>query len=211
MLFRSEGKRSFCSSSRGREWPRRVSLGKDGAERDARLQGGEPDEHDRQKIEGEMEPFPVKRVVFGRHMVILAQGGILCPMGIRADKAAEFLAGRAFSILPDGFWRGDTYLPKGNWLGKRFSADRASGMNVFAGKSGQLASYPFKMYTAPALGNPGHTVTCIDYNVPENPWYLRRALDEVVEVAPGKLVGKIHFRFSRTFSITLGYFWQNRE
>ena len=127
-----------------------------------------------------------------------------------SSREAEFVAGHAFATMPDGFWKGDTNLPKGSWQGKTFDAATATGKNVFLENGVNAERVPFKMYNAPALWDKGLTVTRIDYDVPDNPFWLRPALDEVVEVAPGKLLGKIHYRIFG-FSVPIGYFWQTQS
>ncbi len=131
----------------------------------------------------------------------------LCIRTQTSVRQAQFLGGKSFSRLPDGFWRGDTSLPKGSWLGKRFDRESGTGINVF--RDGERI--PFKMYESHGIWDPKLTVTRVDYNIPENPFWLRPALDEVVEIAPGKLLGKIHYRIFPGSSITLGYFWQNED
>lgn len=140
-------------------------------------------------------------------IVLLVCAG-LCLSTQKSSYQTAFLAGRPFAELPDGFWKGDTNLPKGPWLGKRFSAGTAEGVNVFQSGADRTEQFSFRMYTAEALWDKGHEVTRIDYNVPENPFWLRPALDEVVEVSPGKLLGKIHYRVFPGVSIAIGYFWQ---
>jgi hypothetical protein len=46
----------------------------------------------------------------------------------------------------------------------------------------------------------------IDYNIKGNPLWLRRILDEVVEVEPGKLLGKVHVRWILGITFTAGFF-----
>lgn len=137
--------------------------------------------------------------------VLLLLAVLVCVKTQISSRQTQFLLGKPFSYPLDGFWRGDTDLPKGNWLGKRFSALGHTGVNVF--QDGERI--PFKIYESHGIWDPKLPVTRIDYNIPENPLWLRPALDEVVEVAPGKLLGKIHYRIFPGASITIGYFWQS--
>jgi hypothetical protein len=46
----------------------------------------------------------------------------------------------------------------------------------------------------------------LNYNLPQNPFFLRPVMDEIVEVEPGKYLGKVHYRLWSNFAVTLGYF-----
>jgi hypothetical protein len=41
--------------------------------------------------------------------------------------------------------------------------------------------------------------------IAENPWWLRRVLDEIVQVGPDHFLGKVHLRWGPTH-LTVGYF-----
>ena len=129
----------------------------------------------------------------------------------RSPRQKEFLAGKAFTELPDGFWPGSADFPTGSWRGKRFYGSEARGVNVFGDGAEMAERFVFKMYPAPGLWDTAHTVTRIDYNVKQNPFWLRPAVDEVVEVAPGKLLGKIHYRLFPGFSVAIEYFRQQKQ
>lgn len=144
-------------------------------------------------------------------IVLLAIGFVRTWFTQQSPKQAEFLAGKAFSELPDGFWPGTAEFPVGPWRGKRFYAAEARGVNVFGDGDSRYEQYVFKMYQAPGLWDAAHTVTRIDYNLPGNPFWIRPAIDEVVEVAPGKLLGKIHYRILPGFSIAIEYFRQQKQ
>ncbi len=122
----------------------------------------------------------------------------------------EFRSGRAPNPLPDGFWSGSADFPVGSWRGKRFDAKKQSGVNVFGDGNTTKERYAFRMYQAKALWDPGLTVIRIDYNVPENPFWLWPAMDEIVQIAPNRIVGKIHYRLLPNLSIPLGFFRQQQ-
>lgn len=125
-----------------------------------------------------------------------------------AAEQAQFIKGTLPDPLPDGFWPGETKLSKGSWQGKKFNAAAKTGVNVFGADHKERA--PFTMSTGPAIGDKNLQVLKIDYNRPGNPWYLRPALDEVVQVSPGKLLGKIYYRLPGV-SVAIGFFNQSKE
>ena len=144
-------------------------------------------------------------------LIILSLGLVLTWRTQTSPKQKEFLAGRVPDPLPDGFWRGYADFGTGSWRGKRFDALGKTGMNVFEGDEGTtMERVPFTIYVGEAIWDKGHQVMKIDYNRKDNPFWLRPALDEVVEVAPGKILGKIHYRLLPNFSIAIEYFRQER-
>ena len=143
-------------------------------------------------------------------LLILAIAFVLTFRTQTSEKQKEFLAGKVPESLPDGFWKGSADFGVGNWRGKVFNAAEKTGMNAFDKNGTQETRVPFNMYPAEAIWDKGHQVLRFDYNRPDNPFWLRPALDEVVEVAPGKILGKIHYRIFPGFSIALEYFRQER-
>lgn len=113
----------------------------------------------------------------------------------------EFLSGTIPATLPDGFYRGSVNL-KTSWQGKRFDRATNSGINVLADKE----AFPFKTYLGPGNVDPQLQVIKIDYNVPQNPWYLRPILDEIVQTKPGHFLGKLQLRLLPGITVALGYF-----
>lgn len=150
-------------------------------------------------------------LIFKLASILFAIGLLFTWRTQTSSHQTEFLAGSEFAVLPDGFWPGSADFPVGSWRGKRFDSAQASGMNVFESGGVRSESAPFRMYSAEALWDKDKRVTRIDYNVPENWFWLRPAVDEVVEVEPGRLVGKIHYRIFSGFSIALGYFTQSKQ
>ena len=115
----------------------------------------------------------------------------------------------------------DAWMP---WKGKSFDPDAATGVNRFdrsvlrpsrvlwpgyrpesvAGE--RVEMFPFRTRLAPGAIDPEVTVLKIDYDFEANPGFMiRRILDEVVEVAPGVLLGKILFRARGRFH-PIGFF-----
>jgi len=108
--------------------------------------------------------------------------------------------------LPDGFLAGSV-SGKTSWLGKKFAAAQMRGINVFdAGNGAESERYPFVMSTGAGVRDAKMQVVKIDYEIPGNPFWLRRILDEVVEIAPGHYLGKLHVRIIPGIPFTLGYF-----
>ena len=81
----------------------------------------------------------------------------------------------------NGFYKGSTGY-KSNWLGKTFFASKNSGINNFKENGKVVTKYPFKTYIKKEK-------LMLDYNLKENPWWLRKIIDEVVETKPNKFKG----------------------
>jgi hypothetical protein len=110
------------------------------------------------------------------------------------------------------------------WQGKVFDPDTMTGVNrflpnvripmkvVFPGyppeevTARKVEAFPFRNRVAPGEVDPDITTFKIDYDFEANPNFLiRRILDEVVQIAPGRLLGKILFRAKGRFHL-IGYF-----
>jgi hypothetical protein len=138
-----------------------------------------------------------------------------------------FSTGRVPEPAPDGFMSGRALLLSvwepadvlarriagayKRWEGKRFDRSRGRGVNVLrpprlrAASSERVERFPFETRVAPAASDRGLQVLAIDYDIPDNPRWVRTVLDEVVEVAPGCLLGKIHLRWGST-AYPVGFF-----
>jgi hypothetical protein len=119
---------------------------------------------------------------------------------------ALFRHGRPPSPLPDGPYRGAVRGYRGAWLGKAFDRAAGRGINLFDDWERPRRAYPFWMTTGPGLREPDRDVLKIDYDLPGNPVWVRRVLDEVVEVAPGRLLGQVHLRLVPRVPFTVAYF-----
>jgi hypothetical protein len=110
------------------------------------------------------------------------------------------------------------------WQGKVFDPDAMTGINRFSPSSRvpmkivfpttrpetvtsqRIEAFPFRNRIAPGAVDPDLDTLKIDYDFEGNPSSLiRRILDEVVQVAPGRLLGKILFRVGDRFH-PIGYF-----
>ena len=138
-----------------------------------------------------------------------------------------FLPGRllAMSVQPqlDGAIRriASMWMP---WKGKVFDPDTMTGVNrfqpnvripmkvVFPGYAPEevtrvkVEAFPFRNRIAPGAADPDLETLKIDYDFEANPDFLiRRILDELVQVAPGRYLGKILFRVGERFH-PIGFF-----
>lgn len=116
----------------------------------------------------------------------------------------QFLSGSVPTKLPEGLYKGQVPGHTFTWQGKKFMKD-GTGINVF--KDGDKISdkYPFKFYVAQGLQD-NKQVIRIDYNLPENPLWLRFIVDEIVETSQGKYLGKLHIKLLPGLVASLGYF-----
>ncbi len=122
----------------------------------------------------------------------------------------QFVAGTVPEPLPNGFYKGDAPV-KGSWLGKTFDAASHTGKNIFKNTDGTTReAYPFKTYQGKGIRDTQISVMKIDYDVPENPFYVRPILDEVTEVSPGHLVGKLNYRLPLGLVLSIGFFTQEK-
>ncbi|MDD5068579.1 MAG: hypothetical protein PHS53_04540 [Candidatus Pacebacteria bacterium] len=118
-----------------------------------------------------------------------------------------FVSGKAPNPSPDGFYSGSAYLT-GSWLGKKFDARYEEGINVFKDLgNAEVEKYPFKTFFGPGIRDTHLQVMKIDYDIPENPFWIRPILDEIVETAPGEYMGKLHLRIIPGFSFSPLYFF----
>lgn len=120
------------------------------------------------------------------------------------ENSTQFRHGIVPKQAPDGFYQGHVAGYKGGWRGKRFDPTKLSGVNVFESSGRTEDRYPFRTYVDMGLKDPNQVIK-IDYNLAENPWWLRLILDEIVEVEPNHFLGKLQLRLPGV-SFTLGYF-----
>jgi hypothetical protein len=124
-----------------------------------------------------------------------------------SEKQQAFLKGTVPNPPLNGFYSGSVSGPKVSWLGKRFNADTETGINMFANSvSGNKERFPFKTYTGKSVRGGKTDVLTIDYNLPENPFWLRFILDEIVEATPGQYLGKLHVLLIPGYPFTLAFF-----
>ncbi len=120
----------------------------------------------------------------------------------------KFLNG-AVPTKPDGFYSGTITGLQSNWQGKEFTAAAQTGINRYNENGTELKRYPFKTSVTKGLRDK-REVLRISYDLPDNPWWTRRVVDELVEVEPDHYLGKIHYQVWPGFSFALGYFQLKR-
>ncbi len=107
--------------------------------------------------------------------------------------------------LLDGPYKGSVKGWSGSWKGKSFESAKTGGINVFEDNGVETKKYPFHTYRAKGLTDK-MDVLKIDYASGENPWWLRPILDELVQVEPGKYLGKMQARIIPGFPFTVTFF-----
>jgi len=139
-----------------------------------------------------------------------------------------FVEGRAPDPAPDGFHPGEAHVlfdKKTPWLGKQFDRQASVGFNIFTplgarilkfasplyqkfsvNEEGNTRAYYFKTYVGKGKKDVNTDVFKLDYDMPENPFWIRAILDEVVEIAPRQYLGKIHLKVLPGFYASIGYF-----
>ncbi len=123
-----------------------------------------------------------------------------------SPKQDAFVKGTLPSPVPDGFLHGSVDGVQVSWKGKKMQAKDRTGINVFAGENGDEERYPFKTAPAKGLHDQDLDVLRIDYDLPGNPFWLRRITDEIVQVERGHYLGKVHVRIVPGYPFTMGYF-----
>jgi hypothetical protein len=141
----------------------------------------------------------------------------------RARLDELFGQGRVPSPAPSGFLRGRPILLSVSepvdalarrlggdripWQGKRFDAGDSSGINVLRvpGGSRRVERFPFRLHVGPGAVPPIVDVLKIDYDIRGNQPWIRRTLDELVEIADGEYLGRALYRWGESHRL-LGYF-----
>ncbi|MDQ4145571.1 MAG: hypothetical protein M3198_17880 [Actinomycetota bacterium] len=161
-----------------------------------------------------------------------------------ARAAAElddmFRSGAVPDPLPEGFLRGralmtslsraldavgrgiaELYMP---WLGKSFTRDAGTGVNVFTRQarvllkalwpsyvperelSDRIEAFPLETRIGPGAVDPVVEVLKIDYDLEANPTFIvRSVLDELVQVDEGLYLGKVLYRWGSSHH-PIGFF-----
>jgi hypothetical protein len=76
-----------------------------------------------------------------------------------------------------------------SWEGKKINKNNKSGINILLKDGIQKEMFPFKYYSGNGIRDKNMKVLKIDYNLPENSFWLYLILDEVVEVEQGRFLG----------------------
>ncbi|MGH9847908.1 MAG: hypothetical protein ACREEM_55180, partial [Blastocatellia bacterium] len=148
--------------------------------------------------------------------VIYLLGSLATFLVERSPYQQMFVAGRAPNPLPDGFHPGEAHIlldKQTPWLGKSFDAEARTGFNIFTPIGARILKVASPLYQKFSVNEEGNTrayyfKTCVgkgrkdvntgvfklDYDLPENPFWIRAILDEVVETTPREYLGKIHLK-----------------
>ncbi len=128
---------------------------------------------------------------------------------------AEFLAGRLPNPKPNGLYEGSVGFET-SWMGKKFDAEHATGVNVFKDKKARhnaaphdgktIERYSFKTSATSSLLDENLVVLNIDYNVKGNPLWLKFVVDELVEIAPDHYLGKMNLKIIPGIPFSVVYF-----
>ena len=117
-----------------------------------------------------------------------------------------FLSGSVPNPLPDGFQKGTVEGVATTWQGKSFARAEQKGINIFTDQGKKSEAFPFKTYIGQSVQSHSLRVLKIDYNIPENSLFTRFILDEVVEVQPGKYLGKLNLMIIPFLPMSIGWF-----
>jgi hypothetical protein len=165
--------------------------------------------------------------------VIFVLGSLITFLVERSPYQRIFVQGRAPDPLPDGFHPGEAHVlldKKTPWLGKSFDSQANIGFNVFTPLGARILKFLSPLYQKFSITEEGNTrayyfrtstgkgkkdsnteVFKLDYNMPENPFWIRIILDEFTEIAPQQYLGKIHLRLLPGFYATVGYFGLQKQ
>lgn len=146
----------------------------------------------------------------------------------RSTYQDSFARGQVPQPKLDGFYPGISHIAFGlpvPWLGKRFTLTPEGGTNIFSDLGGTLArvltprykhfvhesdgtvsGYNFKILTGAGLRDPQVQVLKLDYNLPENPGLIRIIYDELVQVDPGRYLGKVYVQLLPGWFLFVGFF-----
>jgi hypothetical protein len=152
-------------------------------------------------------PAPLRLLVAAVVLLLVAAVALLIWRDFKSKRSpnqALFRHGSIPQTLPDGDYKGHVAGYSGDWIGKTFDATHGTGKNRFRSANGVELRYPFKTVVGPGLADPVAVIK-IDYDIAGNPQWLRRILDEIVQVGPSRYLGKIHLRLG-PMHVTVGYF-----
>jgi len=137
-----------------------------------------------------------------------------------------FCAGRPLMVSASPFADaagrrlGELHMP---WLGKAFDRRSSRGVNVLTRRArlpmrilwpsyvperelaDRIEAFPFRTWVGPAEVDPGTDVLKIDYDLEPNPHFVRRVLDELVQIDDRLYLGKVLLRRQLAYR-PLGFF-----
>jgi hypothetical protein len=147
----------------------------------------------------------VLKFLIGLVLVALATGFFRTWQIENSDNQKLFASSSAPKEKLNGLYKGSVNLPvKVTWLGKKFDSKTSTGINVFDDGGGTTHdSFPFNTYAGSSSSS---TALYIDYDKPENPFWIRPIVDQLVEVNPGDYLGKLSYRLIPGYNFELEFF-----
>ncbi len=123
----------------------------------------------------------------------------------QGDAQKEFVKG-ALPVFENTFYTGSAPGYSGSWKGKMMHPEVMSGKNVFETDGKKTEKYPFQMYAAKSIQDNAVQVIRFEYNLSGNPFWVRSAFDEVVQVAEGKFLGKVYVQLIPGYPFLVSFF-----
>lgn len=160
--------------------------------------------------------LPIYLVIFTS--IVLFANTLYWESSFAGHYQATFAGGKLPSPHVSGFLKGTpvgwfltTLVKFVPWQGKNFDQAKNNGINIIK-KDGKLnQEFPFKNWEGVGTRDPTVKVFKIDYDIPENAFWLRTVLDELVQVGPGDYLGKMQFVPFKGVVFTVGYFQLKKE
>jgi len=150
--------------------------------------------------------FALIRFIFGVAFLLTLFGFARTWQLEHSNEQKVFAAG-SVTNTPDGLYKGSVHGYSGSWQGKKFDAAHSRGINMFAGSGDtKVEKYAFTTSLGKGARDTALDVIKIEYDIPENPWWLRPILDEIVETSPGHYLGKLQVRIIPGYPFTLAFF-----
>ena len=145
-------------------------------------------------------------VIIGLIILSILIGFLLTFIAGHSKNQKTFSSGSLLGMIPDGRYKGSVDFPQNAWLGKKFDRASNTGDNMLSVFGKEVEKFPFTTRIEKGAHDRDLDVLVLDYNAPSNPWWLRLIRDEIVEVSPGKYLGKVHLRIIPGYPFTVGFF-----
>ena len=114
----------------------------------------------------------------------------------------RFQQGMVPSVMPEGLWKGTALgLGEVSWKGKKFFKS-GTGINLI----GEEEKFPFLFSRAASITDSSKEVIRLDYNQPENPFWLRVIVDEMVSTAENQFLGIVYIKVIPGVPFRMGCF-----
>lgn len=146
--------------------------------------------------------------------ILLVLGGLVVwYMNMTVNSLPEQSTFEKNSFYSESFPYGDhigttTSWYKGSWIGKGFSEEDDTGINIYQKELSDThdTKYPFIVREGKSLEDTTKKVIVLDYNVPENSYWLRFLREEIVELPDGSYLGKTLFVVIPQVPIDVSFF-----